>query len=388
MPGSYAIFVDAAFLWASVGELLFQTSDRSRLTCDYESLVEDLIERTGDISNRELLRLYWYDGAVNKVPSAEQKRVGLLPGVKLRLGRVVGGHQKGVDSLIVLDLLKLAGTRMVDVIYLLSGDDDLTEGVREAQALGVRVVLLGAATDLPRQSESLVLEADDVELWPASVWSPHFSRPTPEPAAGAPPEASPVGEAVMTFERVGHAFSSRWLQEASPDDVARVRRSRPRIPADVDARLLWDTSAGRDLSEGERVALRDGFWRALDERAGGDPGSSTGYRPTSRDGRPPPARVALPGGDRYDRDRDERDDDRHDEDDEDDDDLYDDGTYSHDDEDHEDDEDDDGDERTDLDDLFDDDAYDGDEDGEAGDDGEGDDGQDGGDRGLRRRGGP
>ena len=182
MSGSYAIFVDAAFLWASVGELLFGTNDRSRLTCDHESLIEELIDRTGDASDRDLLRLYWYDGAVNKVPSAEQKRVGLLPNVKLRLGRVVGGHQKGVDSLIVLDLLKLAGTRMVDVIYLLSGDDDLTEGVREAQACGVRVVLLGAATELPRHSESMVLEADGVELWPASVWAPHFSRPASERA--------------------------------------------------------------------------------------------------------------------------------------------------------------------------------------------------------------
>ena len=255
MSGSYAIFVDAAFLWASVGELLFGTNDRSRLTCDHESLIEELIDRTGDASDRDLLRLYWYDGAVNKVPSAEQKRIGLLPNVKLRLGRVVGGHQKGVDSLIVLDLLKLAGTRMVDLIYLLSGDDDLTEGVREAQACGVRVVLLGAATELPRHSESMVLEADGVELWPASVWSPHFSRPASEVPAATESDPRPVGEALVTFERVGHTFSSRWLQEATPDDVARVRRSRPRIPADVDARLLWDTSAGRDLSEGERVAL-------------------------------------------------------------------------------------------------------------------------------------
>jgi uncharacterized LabA/DUF88 family protein len=291
VPGSYAIFVDAAFLWASVGELLFQTSDRSRLTCDYESLVEELIERTGDACDRELLRLYWYDGAVNKVPTPEQKRVGLLPSVKLRLGRVVSGHQKGVDSLIVLDLLKVAGTKMVDVIYLLSGDDDLTEGVREAQACGVRVVLLGAATEVPRQSESMVLEADGVELWPAAVWAPHFSRlallDAPSPPGSVGEASTSVGEAVLTFERVGYAFSSRWLEEATPDDMARVRRSRPRIPADVDARLLWDTSAGRDLSEGERVALRDGFWRALDERDGRGPAAPP-LRPLLRpDGQPP-----------------------------------------------------------------------------------------------------
>jgi uncharacterized LabA/DUF88 family protein len=311
LPARYAIFVDAAFLWASAGEVLYGTNDRARLTCAHESLLEAMIARTGQHSRRELLRVYWYDGAVNKVPTPDQRRLGLVPDVKLRLGRVVSGHQKGVDSLIVLDLLRLSGTGMVDTIYLLSGDDDLTEGVREAQAAGVRLVLVGAATAVPRHSEALVLEADGVELWGRDFWAPHFSLAGAGAGAsgrsfGAGPSAAgtaagPVGlgprptsagsgrsgpggrdgrdgtrngnggpavvEAVRTFERVGYAFARRWLSEVGSDQHERVRRSRPRIPADIDARLLWDTSAGRDLSEGERVALRDGFWRALDEQS-------------------------------------------------------------------------------------------------------------------------
>jgi uncharacterized LabA/DUF88 family protein len=268
VPGSYAIFIDAAFLWASAGELLFGTIDRARLSCNYESLVEAIVTRTGEQTGRHLLRIYWYDGAVNKVPTPEQKRIGLLPTVKLRLGRIVGGHQKGVDSLIVLDLLKLAGTGMVETIYLFSGDDDLTEGVREAQACGVRVVLLGAATAVPRQSEAMVLEADGVELWREEFWAPHFTLlPATENASTTDVErvTGATAEAIHTFGRVGYAFASRWLEEAGDEERSRVMRSRPRIPSDVDARLLWDTSAGRDLSEGERVALRDGFWRAFDE---------------------------------------------------------------------------------------------------------------------------
>jgi uncharacterized LabA/DUF88 family protein len=270
VPGSYAIFIDAAFLWASAGELLFGTIDRVRLACNYESLIDSIVRRTQqEQAGRHLLRIYWYDGAVNKVPTPEQKRIGLLPTVKLRLGRIVGGHQKGVDSLIVLDLLKLAGTGMVETIYLFSGDDDLTEGVREAQACGVRVMLLGAATAVPRQSEAMVLEADGVELWPSEFWAPHFTLlPASDgPVAGEAEPTTTTAEAIHTFGRVGYAFASRWLEEAGGEERARVLRSRPRIPSDVDARLLWDTSAGRDLSEGERVALRDGFWRAFDERA-------------------------------------------------------------------------------------------------------------------------
>jgi uncharacterized LabA/DUF88 family protein len=325
VAGSYAIFVDAAFLWASAGELLYGTIDRTRLSCNYESLVEALIRRTSDSTSRDLLRVYWYDGAINKVPTPDQKRVGLLPSVKLRLGRIVGGHQKGVDSLIVLDLLKLAGTGMVETIYLISGDDDLTEGVREAQACGVRVLLLGAATPVPRQSEAMVLEADGVELWDADFWAPHFSRAsTPEVSVAAiDGDRTAPAEAVHTFERVGFAFAARWLREAPPGDVARVTRSRPRIPSDIDARLLWDTSAGRDLSEGERVALRDGFWRAFDTRddvvAGYGQLDDQDDDLRNRDG----ADDDFDDDDDYD-DDDDLDDDYDDEDDDDDDDDYDD----------------------------------------------------------------
>ena len=265
MPGRHAIFIDAGFLLASVGELLHDRVDRSRIQCRYETLIPAITERTTELSGRELLRVYWYDGAVNKVPTPDQKRVGLLSDVKLRLGRIVAGHQKGVDSLIVLDLLRLAATGNVDVIYLFSGDDDLTEGVREAQAAGVRVILLGAATATPRQSEAIALEADGVTLWDADFWSAHVELSSEGASERAGSSAASSTDAVRTFERVGYAFAARWIQETGPEAAGRVRRSRPRIPSDVDARLLWDTSAGRDLSEAERVALRDGFWRAFDE---------------------------------------------------------------------------------------------------------------------------
>ncbi|MDH4148658.1 MAG: NYN domain-containing protein, partial [Acidimicrobiia bacterium] len=272
MPGRHAIFVDAGFLLASVGEALHRNSERSRLGFDYAGMLDAVAQRTTSASGCELLRIYWYDGAVNKVPTAEQRRIGLLPDVKLRLGRIVAGHQKGVDSLVVLDLLRLAATGTVEAIYLISGDDDLSEGVREAQAHGVRVVLLGVAGDGTRLSEAMQLEADRVELWPLEFWKEWVS--TAEPAVATDrdraaergrPADTAVSEALRTFERVGYNFSARWLDECSEEDEDRVRRSRPRIPPDIDARLLWDTSAGRDLSEGERVALRDGFWRAFDE---------------------------------------------------------------------------------------------------------------------------
>ena len=261
--GRYAIFVDAGFLWASVGESLFDTSERSRLACDYEKMLPALIDHIDEDADRELLRVYWYDGAVNKVPTQDQKRIGLLADTKLRLGRIVAGHQKGVDSLIVLDLLRLAASGRVDQIYLLSGDDDLSEGVREAQALGVRVILVGVESRMARHSEAMVLEADGVELLPRDFWAEHFMLVGPDCAGSDGGTDAASHEAIVTYERVGHAFAARWIEDSPADEVVRVLRSRPRVPADLDAKLLWDTSAGKDLSEGERVALRDGFWRAF-----------------------------------------------------------------------------------------------------------------------------
>ena len=66
-----------------------------------------------------------------------------MPKVKLRLGRrSLSGEQKGVDLRIGLDLAAHGRSRVVDVMYLVSGDDDLTEAVEEAQNHGVQVQLI------------------------------------------------------------------------------------------------------------------------------------------------------------------------------------------------------------------------------------------------------
>jgi len=93
----------------------------------------------------------------------EQTAIGNLDNVKVRLGRLTPAGQKGVDTLIVLDLTTLAREKAIDTAFLLSGDDDLREAVIVAQHSGVRVVLLG----LPniggsRQSRDLIREADRI----------------------------------------------------------------------------------------------------------------------------------------------------------------------------------------------------------------------------------
>lgn len=114
--------------------------DRKKLQLrDPESLVDKILAAASDCCDEEPLRLrrvYWYDGAVNGIPTREQIAIGDLARVKLRLGRITGNGQKGVDGLIILDLISLARNRAVDVAVLLTGDEDLREAALQHKDSG------------------------------------------------------------------------------------------------------------------------------------------------------------------------------------------------------------------------------------------------------------
>jgi len=97
--------------------------------------------------------------------------------VKLRLGRVTGSGQKGVDGLIIIDLLNLATHRAVDVAILFSGDEDLREAALFAQTHGVTVVLVGLPpTQRQRQSTLLIRESDHHVVLAPALMSRHLEH--------------------------------------------------------------------------------------------------------------------------------------------------------------------------------------------------------------------
>ena len=115
-----AVLVDAGYLLTGAGGLLLGTKKRHEIGCEFSKIVSALVRYAEERSNRPVLRLYWYDGAPQAVPLPEHLRVAQLPFVKLRLGRVVGPRdnrrQKGVDSLIVRDLIVLAEERAISAV--------------------------------------------------------------------------------------------------------------------------------------------------------------------------------------------------------------------------------------------------------------------------------
>lgn len=182
MSNQTAIFIDAGFLLSLGGHRVAGTTLRSAFTTQYESLINGIVQfvkkRTG-LSN---LRVYWYDASKDGLFTEQHKRIGLISGVKVRLGRIsYNGEQKGVDLRLALDLVGIARNRAASVAYLISGDDDLAEAVEEVQDMGMKVVLLGVAKPESRLgvasvAEHLALTADSIEILPDQLVDSVFTR--------------------------------------------------------------------------------------------------------------------------------------------------------------------------------------------------------------------
>ena len=182
----YAFFIDVGFLRAEGRKVIDDPSSQIRLNA------REITKWCRSIANRDqikgrFIRAYWYDAAfhpAHKLSEGQRKAlfaIGQIPGIQLRLGHIsetspkneplirealrktasglgipsnklideferhwtfrAERKQKGVDTLLALDLVRLAGRRVCDVAVLISGDRDLAEAVRAAQDLGTQVLV-------------------------------------------------------------------------------------------------------------------------------------------------------------------------------------------------------------------------------------------------------
>ncbi|MEI7899428.1 MAG: NYN domain-containing protein [bacterium] len=161
-----AVFVDAGYLFAQGSTALAgQKLPRSGVTLACDKVVEELEKFAVAVSGIPLLRIYWYDGT-SEGPSTAHLSLAHCANVKVRLGFVNSvGEQKGVDSLIVTDMITLARNRAMADAVLLSGDEDLRVGVQQAQEYGIRVHLLGIRPSRGSQSLFLLQESDTTHEW-------------------------------------------------------------------------------------------------------------------------------------------------------------------------------------------------------------------------------
>lgn len=257
----FAIFVDAGYLLAAGGALCCGTTRREASSCDFRALVPHLIAWAADQCRLPVLRVYWYDAARNALPTTDHLLVADVPNVKLRLGRLSGTEQKGVDSLIVRDFITLARERAMTTAFLVGGDEDLREGVAYAQDFGVRVSVVGVQGAEANQAQSLLREADEHIVLPKAFWEPWFQRRDP---------LWPVdGAQVLAYDSayaVGLEIARTWLVSVSPAEASLVWSNRPVVPRNVDVLLLRvgsDRLKSVELDEATRHELRRGFWDGL-----------------------------------------------------------------------------------------------------------------------------
>ena len=273
-----AVFVDVGYLYTGGSTILTETGTklpRSSIELRPQENIAQLktfVDRQTD--NSPLLRIYWYDGLLQGRRSSEQDQLAMADDVKLRLGTVTGGRQKGVDSLIVTDLIELARNHAISDAVLLSGDEDLRIGVQIAQSFGVRVHLIGIETTGGNQSKLLWEESDSVTEWSRKEVANILSVKASGTAAvnvgliSDQVEAIP-NEAIEILTEV----SKEVADSISADELAKFNlkpQSSP-IPRDYDSKLLSESRnrLGRDLDLSERRSLRDLFRENLRCKFGG-----------------------------------------------------------------------------------------------------------------------
>ena len=185
----YAGFIDAGFLRAEGAKALGQSPKAIRP----DALAVMRWFRCLGLPKRELgghsfLRAYWYDSSFDPSHSGYSGQrsffdaIAMTPGLQLRLGHIVESpspleqpilraiettadelpgvsaeafmeafhthwrfrpvrQQKGVDTLIALDMVRLAGRAVCSTMILVAGDRDFAEVIRASQDFGVRVLI-------------------------------------------------------------------------------------------------------------------------------------------------------------------------------------------------------------------------------------------------------
>ncbi|MER6130116.1 NYN domain-containing protein [Streptomyces sp. NPDC001795] len=271
------VLVDAGYLLGAAASLLAGEPSRSRITVDHAALIQGLRERAESDTERPLLRIYWFDGAPDRVPQPEHRRLRVMPRVTVRLGALTRSDgrwaQKGVDAAMHAELTELARNRACSDVVLVTGDGDLLPGMMAAKEHGVAVHLwaVQAADGDYNQSEDLVAEADERRVLDRA-WITKAVRAKELGGVCAPPPAprpeiaailsAPLPESALTAatdrpaaepEHVSAAATQNGTQERgpaskgvpTPKDLAALRAPGTQaVQQPAGATLRWSSDKG------------------------------------------------------------------------------------------------------------------------------------------------
>lgn len=232
------VLVDAGYLLGAAASLLAGEPARSRITVDHAALIQGLRERAEADTEQPLLRIYWFDGAPDRVPQPEHRRLRVMPRVTVRLGALTRSDgrwaQKGVDAAMHAELTELARNRACSDVVLVTGDGDLLPGLMSAKEHGVAVHLwaVQAADGDYNQSEDLVAEADERRVLDRA-WITKAVRAKEAGGICAPqPQPRPEIAAILSapLPEAALAASAERASEAQAEAQAAARVGAPPAP--------------------------------------------------------------------------------------------------------------------------------------------------------------
>ena len=253
-----AVFVDAGYLFAAAGMLLKgRKTSRGELCIDVNKAEAFLRTFAEDETQLPLLRIYWYDGT-DSGPSQDHVRLMWTQNIKVQLGIVNRyGQQKGVDSLMVTDIINLARCGRVASAMLITGDEDIRVGVQQAQAAGIRVHLVGIEPKQSNQSNLLQQEADIIHEWGSAELGVFLSSRDLNEAIEAEVDTSASREEIL--EKVVRAV----IDSIDDDDREQLRselaHSGASLPREHDVALIKTLAQYVEVEQADKMEMRRRF---------------------------------------------------------------------------------------------------------------------------------
>ena len=174
------IFVDGSNWYFKLKELLAPMDKTPKTDFDIRGLSEELV------APAKLIDIRYYIGKLKRkrgnakseqMYAKQQQLIRHLQKqhVSIGYGHIIsypdgGHHEKGVDVLIAVEMIRFAIEDKYDVVYLLSSDNDLVPAVKEVQRLGKKIVYVGSSIKQGQSfgltslcDKTILLQEKDVE---------------------------------------------------------------------------------------------------------------------------------------------------------------------------------------------------------------------------------
>jgi uncharacterized LabA/DUF88 family protein len=127
------------------------------------------------VSRGELLRIYLYTSPPHFERAKQEHDNDFEQHVRVVLGHAVptgdgNFREKGVDAMLVADLVYHAATRNCDYAVLVSVDTDFAHAIARVEDFGCRTAVVGVGVEVP---ERLRQAADRTQVIDEAVWRQH-----------------------------------------------------------------------------------------------------------------------------------------------------------------------------------------------------------------------